>query len=146
MTAISHQQGKMDSVHQRCDAFIDARPALAKAADWDVRKPIKAVIDHPQGRWIALGVFVALTAIVVTLAATGVLPDWYEWFWKNTEFWTDNKRPFTHIMRDNPLVYLLLAIIGVGSPPVLLPRGAWTWGFAAYTTFLAGFLGGHVFW
>jgi hypothetical protein len=81
------------------------------------------------------------SALVGSLLVTGRLGDFYRAIWSRFP-----GRPWTHVMRDHPWIYLVLAA-GLAIVPFLLaPRGRWGRAFLTYVIFLIGFLGGHVFW
>ena len=104
----------------------------------------KAIANDPRKRRIFLvfmAVVAAFTTIVGLLLVNGTLGDLYESVWSR---WPG--RPWTHVMRERPWIYALLAgALGV-VPFLLAPRNRWGRAFLTYVIFLIGFLGGHVFW
>ena len=82
-----------------------------------------------------------ILTVLGILIVTGVLSATYEWFWM-----TFIGRPLTHIMRDNPWLF----VVGAGLVIVLLywfiPRDATGRIWIIFGVFAAGFVGGHVFW
>jgi len=104
----------------------------------------RAVARDPRKRRIFLAFAAAvavLSTVVVVLLVNGTLADVYESVWRR---WPG--RPWTHAMRDNPWIYLLLAVALGVTPFLLAPRNRWGRAFLTYVMFLIGFLGGHVFW
>lgn len=83
---------------------------------------VKAVATNPRKLLIVVGVVVGFSAVVIVLFASGALGYVYQAIY---EFWPG--RSWTHVMRDRPWIYLVLAVGLTWMPWV-------------------GFLGGHVFW
>ena len=104
-----------------------------------LRHPWKIFGDHVL-RWYAIAVLVFST-VIGGLLVTGRLGDFYRRIYT---FWPG--RPWTHVMRDHPWIYALLAIALLVVPYWLAPKGRWGRSFLTYVVFLVGFLGGHVLW
>lgn len=104
-----------------------------------IRRPWKLFQDRVL-RWFVTAVLVFSTA-VAALLITGHLGDVYRRIY---EFWPG--RPWTHVMRDHPWIYAVLAVALSVLPFWLAPRDRWGRSFLIYVVFLVGFLGGHVFW
>jgi len=101
----------------------------------------KAVVSNPKKLAIVVGVVIAFSVIVALLLATGVLGNVYRAIYM---FWPG--RPWTHVMRENPWTYLLLAVGLVWLPYTLSPPLRWGRAFVSYVVFWVGFIGGHTFW
>ncbi len=102
---------------------------------------VKAVLSNPKKLALVVGVVGGFSAIVLLLLATGVLGDVYRAIYTA---WPG--RPWTHVMRDHPWIYVVLAVALVWLPFVLSPPTRWGRAFVSYVVFWVGFLGGHVFW
>jgi hypothetical protein len=128
-------------------AGVDApeRRPDAPVLDWNtVRRAARTIRRDPHRRTIFLaylGAVAIFSVIVGGLLVSGVLGDVYESIWQ----WYPG-RPWTHVMRDNPWIYAVLAVSLSVVPFLLAPRGRWGRAFLTYVIFLVGFLGGHVFW
>jgi hypothetical protein len=121
------------------------RPPPAPRLNADLLKQAGATIRRsPTKRRAFLALFslvMTFTAAVIALLATGVLASAYEAIWSRFP-----GRPWTHVMRDKPWIYGLLAVVLSALPFLLAPRGRWGRAFIAYMLFVVGFIGGHVFW
>jgi hypothetical protein len=112
-----------------------------------LKEAARSVLTDPTKRLQrrVLVVFASLvatfSAVVGGLLVTGRLGAFYESIWR----WYPG-RPWTHVLRDRPWIFAVLAT-GLAIVPFLLaPRGRWGRAFLTYVIFLIGFLGGHVFW
>ena len=65
----------------------------------------------------------------------------YKWLWQNT-----TGRPFTDMMQEEPLLFILPAVIVLGVTARALPRKYWARAVILYLGLGVGFVGGHVFW
>ena len=65
----------------------------------------------------------------------------YQWLWENT-----TGKPFTDIMREEPWLFTLPAILILGLTYWKLPRKYWSRAIILYLGLGVGFVGGHVFW
>ena len=65
----------------------------------------------------------------------------YRWLWQNT-----TGRPFTDIMREDPWLFTIPAILILGLTYWKLPRKYWSRAIILYMGLGVGFVGGHVFW
>lgn len=81
---------------------------------------VKAVVTNPKKLAIVVGVVVASSVIVALLLATGVLGGVYRAIYT---FWPG--KPWTHAMRENPWIYLLLTVGLVWMPYTLSPPTRW---------------------
>jgi len=121
------------------------RPASAPRLNAALLRQAGAAIVHDREKRTAFLVYASLvlafSAAVVTLLATGMLAGAYEAIWSRVP-----GRPWTHVMRDHPWIYGVLAVWLSVVPFLLAPRGRWGRAFLAYVLFVVGFLGGHVFW
>ena len=101
-------------------------------------------------RWIFSLVLVGL----IVLAALGIpitlqpgdtfmerLEGAYRWLWTNT-----TGRQYTDIMRENPWLLIIPAVVIIVVSGWKLPRRYWGRAVMFYITFGIGFLSGHVFW
>lgn len=109
-----------------------------------LKRAARSVARDPRKRRIFL-LFVAgvmaFSTVVALLLLNGTLGDLYESVWSR---WPG--RQWTHVMRDHPWIYGLLAVALAVIPFLLAPRHRWGRAFLTYVIFLIGFLGGHVFW
>jgi hypothetical protein len=109
-----------------------------------VKESLTSAARDPTKRWllIAYGAAVLVfSVVVIVLLVNGTLADFYESIWSR---WPG--RPWTEVMRDNPWIYLVLAVVLAIVPLLLAPRDRWGRAFLTYVVFWIGFLGGHVFW
>lgn len=106
-----------------------------------LRTKVRAVVASPKKLAIVVGVILGFSAALVSLFLSGVLGEVYEAIYT---FWPG--RPWTHVMREKPWIYLALAILFLWLPYTLSPPTRWGRAFVSYVVFWAGFLGGHVFW
>jgi hypothetical protein len=117
----------------------------APRLDADLLKQAGATIRRsPTKRRAFLAFFslvMAFTAAVIALLATGVLASAYEAIWSRLP-----GRPWTHLTRDRPWIYGLLAVVLSMLPFLLAPRCRWGRAFIAYMLLVVGFIGGHVLW
>jgi hypothetical protein len=132
-------------VAEFAEVALPDRPVTAPRINAGLlRQAGTAIVRDPEKRRIFMayaGAVLLFSAVVATLLVTGMLGAAYEWIWRRVP-----GRPWTHVMRDHPWVYGLLAV-GLSVVPFLLaPRGRWGRAFLTYVIFLIGFLGGHVFW
>lgn len=120
-------------------------PAGAPRLDLDLMKRAGgAILRNPRDHPVLIAFAVALAAFSVTvfvLLVTGRIGDFYEAIWSRYP-----GRPWTHVMRDHPWVYLVLSVPCGAIPYVLAPPERWGRAFLTYVIVLIGFLGGHVFW
>ena len=130
------------------DVELPDRPVTAPRINAELlRTAATSVLTDPakraQRRWLlAFASLVAAFSVVVGgLLVTGRLGALYEAIWR----WYPG-RPWTHVMRDHPWIYAVLAVGLAIVPFWLAPRGRWGRAFLTYVIFLIGFLGGHVFW
>ncbi len=70
-----------------------------------------------------------------------VIAEAYRWLWQNT-----TGRPFTDMMREEPLLFALPAILILGVTAWKLPRKYWSRVVLLYLGLSIGLVGGHVFW
>ena len=70
-----------------------------------------------------------------------VISEAYRWLWQNT-----TGRPFTDIMREQPELFLLPAILVLAVTAWKLPRKYWARAVLLYLGVSIGFVGGHIFW
>ena len=103
-----------------------------------------AWLRAPWQHWLLIsfiGLGASFTVAVVVLLVTGRLDNVYEaiytWF---------PGRPWTHVMRDHPWLYVALVVPLAAVPFFWRPRSAGVAPLLTYMIFLIGFLGGHVFW
>ena len=65
----------------------------------------------------------------------------YRWLWQNT-----TGQPFTDIMREDPWLFFVPAILVLAVTAWKLPRKYWARAVLLYMGLGVGFVGGHVFW
>ena len=65
----------------------------------------------------------------------------YQWLWQNT-----TGRPFTDMMREEPWLFALPAVLVLGATARMLPRQYWARAIILYLGLAVGFVGGYVFW
>ena len=70
-----------------------------------------------------------------------VIAEAYRWLWQNI-----TGRPFTGIMREEPALFFLPAILILAVTAWKLPRKYWSRAVLLYLGVSIGFVGGHVFW
>ncbi len=109
-----------------------------------IKRAGAAVLRAPRQHWLLIsfiGLVASFTVAVVVLLVTGRLDNVYEaiytWF---------PGRPWTHVMRDHPWLYVALVVPLAAVPFFLAPPQRWGRAFLTYVISLIGFLGGHVFW
>jgi len=106
-----------------------------------VATKVKAIAKNPRKLAALVGIVLGLSGVIAALALSGALAAIYESIYT---LWPG--RPWTHVMRERPWIYVVLAVAFSWLPFTLSPPHRWGRAFLSYCFFLTGFLAGHVFW
>jgi len=99
------------------------------------------LLDRPWIR-VAIALIGTFSAVILGLLLTGNLGSVYESIYM-TCCWDE---PWTHVMRRAPWAYVGLFVVPTVGLARWLPLRVGTRAIVVYSTFLVGFLGGHVLW